>query len=46
MHEAARIAVEKVSGGSDGAAPLRGEEPGAEKPPTERLSGADEVLEG
>jgi succinyl-CoA synthetase beta subunit len=46
MHEAARIAVEKVSAGADGAKPLRGEEPGAEKPPAERLSGTDEVVEG
>jgi succinyl-CoA synthetase beta subunit len=44
MHEAARIAVQKVAG--DGAGPLRGEEPGAEKPPAERLSGAGEVVEG
>jgi succinyl-CoA synthetase beta subunit len=45
MHEAARIAVEKVSS-ADGAGPLRGEEPEAEKPPAERLSGAGEVVEG
>jgi succinyl-CoA synthetase beta subunit len=45
MHEAARIAVEKVSS-PDGTRPLKGEEPEAERPPAERLSGAGEVVEG
>jgi succinyl-CoA synthetase beta subunit len=45
MHEAARIAVEKVAS-PDGAGPLRGEEPEADQPPAERLSGAGEVVEG
>jgi len=46
MHEAARIAVEKVSTGPDGAKPLPGERAGEEKPPAERLSGTGEVVEG
>ena len=45
MHEAARIAVEKVAS-PDGARPLKGEEPEAEMPPAERLSGTGEVVEG
>ncbi len=46
MHEAARIAVEKVSSGSNGAKPLPGERAGDELPPAERLSGTGEVVEG
>jgi succinyl-CoA synthetase beta subunit len=45
MHDAARIAVEKVSG-ADGAGPLPGERPEDEVPPAERLSGTGEVVEG
>ena len=45
MHEAARIAVEKVAS-PDGAGPLKGEGPEAAMPPAERLSGTGEVVEG
>jgi succinyl-CoA synthetase beta subunit len=45
MHEAARIAVEKVAS-PDGAPPLHGEAPEDEMPPAERLSGTGERVEG
>jgi succinyl-CoA synthetase beta subunit len=45
MHEAARVAVEKVSS-PDGARPLPGEAAEDEMPPAERLSGTGERVEG
>src|SRR5918997_2729650 len=45
MHEAARIAVEKVAS-RDGATPLTGEAAEDEMPPAERLSGTGERVEG
>ena len=45
MHEAARIAVEKVAS-PDGGRPLRGDRPDDEMPPAERLSGTGERVEG
>jgi succinyl-CoA synthetase beta subunit len=45
MHEAARIAVEKMAS-PDGAKPLPGERAEDEIPPAERLSGTGEVVEG